>query len=75
MVTSCPEPSNTHLFFPVDPLRGVRDRWSGSMEEYFILSSSKLNNTNEVALSSLILCSHQLSHHPGFHRRRGKEKI
>ena len=39
---------------------------------YFLLI--KVNNPNEVALSLLILCSHQLNHHPGFHKRR-KEKF
>lgn len=40
---------------------------------YFLLI--KVNNPNEVALSLLILCSHQLNHHPGFHKRRRKEKF
>lgn len=37
-------------------------------------SSSKLNSPYEADFCSLILCSHQLNHHPGFHTR-GKEKF
>ena len=42
---------------------------------WFILSYSKLNSPNQAALHSLVLCSHQLNCHSGFHSRRGKEKF